>query len=409
MAVGGHIGRFYNISDSAGDFPGDGRHSYSMDKLGIQRDGLGRQRCMVWHGHRFVCKKRDCQRPVLAWWLERKAGLVFRRSPDLYSAIRSRECNSVLQNESESCAVYRADGAAAGTIRSPVCRQGPVAGANGAHWNTRFRKQNRSRQEIESDKEFMRKPTSKRVKFDNGRGEVLSGIMEWPAGVPQAFALFSHCFTCGKDLKATVRISRRLAEHGVAVLRYDFTGLGDSDGDFSQTNFTTNCQDIEAAARFLQEKHSAPSLLIGHSLGGTASATTANKIDSVRAVVTIASPGSTLRLAEFLSESNPQIEEDGEGTVNIGGFNYLLRRQLLEDLRSFDIETEIGKLRLPILMFHSTADRTLPYSRGVRMFEAVTSPKSFVTLDGSDHLLVDRPDDANYVADMIQGWSSRYL
>ena len=255
----------------------------------------------------------------------------------------------------------------------------------------------------------MTEPKSKRVKFDNGRGESLSGIMEWPAGEPRAFAMFSHCFTCGKDLKATVRISRRLAEHGLAVLRYDFTGLGDSEGDFSLTNFTTNCLDIEAAARFLEVEHSAPALLIGHSLGGTASTITANQIASVRAVVTIASPSPTMRLADFLSESNPQIEADGVGVVNIGGFNYSLRRQLMEDLRSFDIETEIGQLRLPILMFHSPVDRTLPYSWGIRMFELATSPKSFVTLDGSDHLLVDRADDANYVADMIRGWSSRYL
>lgn len=250
---------------------------------------------------------------------------------------------------------------------------------------------------------------SKRIKFDNGRGESLSGIMEWPAEVPRAFAIFSHCFTCGKDLKATVRISRRLAEHGLCVLRYDFTGLGDSEGDFSQSNFTTNCLDVQAAARFLEVEHTSPALLVGHSLGGTASAITADKIESVRAVVTIASPGSTRRLAGFLSDSNPKIAAEGFGTVTIGGFSYLLRRQLLEDLQGYDIETGIGQLRKPILMFHSPADSTLPYSWGLRMFEAVTSPKSFVTLDGSDHLLADRPNDANYVADMIQGWSSRYL
>lgn len=230
-----------------------------------------------------------------------------------------------------------------------------------------------------------------------------------PAGKPRAFASFSHCFTCGKDLKSSVRISRRLAHHGLAVLRYDFTGLGESEGDFSRTNFTTNCQDIQAAARFLEDEFSAPKLLIGHSLGGTASAITANTIESVRAVATIAAPSSTRRLARFLADSNPQIQNEGVGVVNIGGFNYTLRRQLLEDLQTWDIESEISRLQLPILMFHSPADTTLPYDWGLRMFEATTSPKSFVTLDGSDHLLVSRPDDANYVADIIDGWSSRYL
>jgi putative redox protein len=255
----------------------------------------------------------------------------------------------------------------------------------------------------------MTKKHSKRVRFDNGRGQQIAGIMEWPHGNPRAFAVFSHCFTCGKDLKATVRISRRLAESGICVLRYDFTGLGDSEGDFSQTNFTTNCLDIRAAADFLEQQFSSPRLLIGHSLGGTASVVTANHIESVQAVATIAAPGSTHRLAGFLAESNPQIESHGEGIVAIGGFNYLLRRQLLEDLRSYDIESEIARLRAPILIFHSPIDRTLPYNRGLRMFEAATSAKSFITLDGSDHLLVEKPADVHYVADMIDGWSSRYL
>jgi putative redox protein len=251
--------------------------------------------------------------------------------------------------------------------------------------------------------------TSKRVAFDNGRGHRLTGILEWPGQPPRSFAIFSHCFTCTKDLKATVRISRRLAEHGLAVLRYDFTGLADSEGDFSQTNFTTNCQDVLAAARFLKAEYKAPGLLIGHSLGGTATAVVANEIDSARGVVTIASPSSTHRLAGYLDRTNPEIESRGSGQVTIGGVAYTLRKQLLDDLRSYDIERIVGNLQRPMLIFHSPLDETLPYSWGLKMFDSVTSPKSFVTLDGSDHLLVKRPDDVTYVADMIHQWAGRYL
>lgn len=258
------------------------------------------------------------------------------------------------------------------------------------------------------DRQVMKR-SSKRVTFANGRGQQLTGIMEWPAETPRAFALFSHCFTCTKDLKATVRVSRRLAENGFCVLRYDFTGLADSEGDFSDTNFTTNCQDLLAAARFLNDQFEGPQLLIGHSLGGTATATMANEVPSARAAVTIASPSSTLRLANYLSESNPEIETEGRGVVTIGGFDFALKKQLIDDLRSYDIESRVADLKLPILIFHSPVDRTLSYSWGLKMFDTVQSPKSFVTLDGSDHLLVDRPDDVQFVADTISQWSKRYL
>ncbi len=251
--------------------------------------------------------------------------------------------------------------------------------------------------------------SSKRVSFPNGRGQQLAGIMEWPEQPPIAFALFSHCFTCTKDLKATVRVSRRLAEQGICVLRYDFTGLADSEGDFSESNFTTNCQDLLAAAKYLQDHHQAPQLLIGHSLGGTATAVMANQVESAKAIVTIASPSSTARLAGFLAESSPEIETQGQGVVNIGGFDFTLKRQLLEDLQAHDIQQQIGQLKVPILMFHSPQDATLPYSWGLKMFDAVTCTKSFVTLDGSDHLLVRRPDDVTFVADTIALWASRYL
>jgi fermentation-respiration switch protein FrsA (DUF1100 family) len=253
------------------------------------------------------------------------------------------------------------------------------------------------------------KRDSRRVRFESGRGSLLSGVLEWPEHEPRNFAVLSHCFTCGKDLKAIVRIARRLARSGIAVLRFDFTGIGESEGDFSQTSLSTNCEDILAAARYLENEHSAPALLIGLSLGGTASVLVAGKVPSARVVATIASPGSTGRLAGFLSDSNPEIESNGAGHVVIGGVPRLIRRQLLDDLRSYDILERMGTLTVPILMFHSPQDDLLPYSWGLQVFEAATGAKSFITLDGADHLLTERPGDAEYVADMIAGWSSRYL
>ena len=253
------------------------------------------------------------------------------------------------------------------------------------------------------------KRKSYRVSFDNERGETLVGIMDWPATEPRAFAQFAHCFTCTKDLKAIVRISRGLAELGICVLRFDFTGLGESQGDFSYTNFSTQCQDVLAAANYLAMEFSGPHLLIGHSMGGTATAVSANQIANAKAVVTIASPSSTQRLAGYLESSNSEIKTKGQGTVTIGGVPYLLRSQLLDDLRKQDIPQRIGELRLPILMFHSPADQTLPYDWGLKMFESATSAKSFVTLEGADHLLVNQPDDVHFVSSMISCWSRRYL
>lgn len=253
------------------------------------------------------------------------------------------------------------------------------------------------------------KRKSKRVAFDNGRGQQLVGIMDWPPAEPVAFGLFSHCFTCGKDLKAIVRISRRLVEHGFCMLRYDCTGLGESGGEFSDTNFSTTCQDLLAAASFLSRDFRGPNLLVGHSMGGSSTVATALEIETAKAAVTIASPGCTKRLAGFLSQANPEIETTGQGVVNIGGTDFLLKRQLLDDLREQDIQARMSELRLPILMFHSPADQILPYEMGLRMFEAARSPKSFVTLDGADHLLVGQGADVLFVADMIWTWSKRYL
>ena len=252
----------------------------------------------------------------------------------------------------------------------------------------------------------MRKST--RVRFENGRGHRLAGILESPP-TPRAFALFAPCFTCSKDLKAIVRISRRLADRGVAVLRFDFTGLGESEGVFSDTNFQTNRQDILAAADFLEATFQPPSLLIGHSLGGAASLATAPAIDSVRAIATIAAPSDTVHLAHLLSHMNPDIDRVGNGAVIIGGLSHRITRQMLETLRQTDLSQLLRQVQTPLIAFHSPVDATLGWEHAERIFQSVQGPRTLVTLDGADHLLVRQPRDVHFVADLIEVWAQRYL
>lgn len=250
--------------------------------------------------------------------------------------------------------------------------------------------------------------TSRKVFFQNNSGIRLCGIIDQPSGESRATAIFSHCFTCTKDLKAIVKISRNLAEQGIAVLRFDFTGLGDSGGDFSDTNFDNNCDDVVAAVNFLSSEIRPPSLLIGHSLGGAAMMAMATKIGSVKALVTIASPSTTQHLADYLSQTNPAIMQQGQGTVEIGGRTYTLKKQLIENLQAQDLPGTLQALTIPHLIFHPLEDVTLPYWHAEKMFEMTGGPKSMITLDNSDHLLVTRPDDCDFVADIIGRWFERH-
>jgi uncharacterized protein len=248
---------------------------------------------------------------------------------------------------------------------------------------------------------------SYRVSFPNHAGDTLVGVLD-TCDHPRFYAIFSHCFTCSKDLKAIVRISRVLAEGGIAVLRYDYTGLGDSHGEFQQTNFTTTCLDTICAAEFLRERYEPPQLLIGHSLGGTASYQVAERIDAARAVVTIASPSCTTHLSDYLAGCDPEIDQRGFGSVVIGNRPVPITAQLMQDLRTQDIPQRIRQLRLPLLLIHSPDDETLSYRHSVDALHWTAGRSSLLTLPGSDHLLTNQPEDIPLVGRSILAWADRY-
>ncbi len=260
---------------------------------------------------------------------------------------------------------------------------------------------------------------SERVSFLGGSGFQLAGIVDLPDEEPTATVLFTHCFTCSKDLKAIVRISRGLAEQGYLVLRYDLTGLGGSQGDFSQSNFTTNRADLRAAAQFLMENFKPASFLIGHSFGGACSLSMAEELPSVRGVVSLASPSDTTHLADLLQRMDPKIASQGVGEVTIGGRTYSIAKQMLADFRSFDLPSRLRRLSKPTLLFHSPEDETLGFDHVLRLYSLLTqratddvtppSPASLICLPGADHLLVNNPADINFVTSMIATWFARAL
>lgn len=256
---------------------------------------------------------------------------------------------------------------------------------------------------------------SQRITFENEAGVLLAGIIDLPDQPVTRYALFAHCFTCTKDLKAIVKISRGLAKQGIAVLRFDFTGLGGSGGVFADSNFETNVADIQAAVRWLSENHQAPQLLIGHSLGGTAMIATASQIPSAACIVTLASPANTHHLVQTLYRLNPAIEQQGFGEVVIGGRTHMIRKTLLDSLQRRNIQQPLNALSLPHLILHSPTDETLPIDHADEMFaetgrlqKRVDNYRAYVTLPGSDHLLVNQPEDINFVVGLIANWGRRF-
>jgi uncharacterized OsmC-like protein/pimeloyl-ACP methyl ester carboxylesterase len=248
---------------------------------------------------------------------------------------------------------------------------------------------------------------SKIIRFPATRGHELAGRLEMPVGEPRAYAIFAHCFTCSKDSKAAAYIGRALAERGIAALRFDFTGLGQSGGDFSDSTFSSNIDDLVCAARYLREHYAAPQILIGHSLGGAATLAAALDIPEARALVTIGAPYDP-RHVEHLLTSTAELREKGEATVDIGGRPFHIRREFLEDLERQDPSKAIGTLGKALLILHSPRDTIVPIDHAAKIFMAAKHPKSFISLDRADHLL-SAPDDAAYAAEVLAAWASRYL
>ncbi len=247
-----------------------------------------------------------------------------------------------------------------------------------------------------------------KLEFDGYDGSRLAALLESPAEQPGAYALFAHCFSCGKDVAAASRISRALSARGIAVLRFDFTGLGNSDGDFANANFSSNVEDLLLAAAFLEENYEAPKLLIGHSLGGTAVLAAAAKLPGVEGVVTLGAPSSPDHVIKQFSADVAAIEQAGLAEVDLAGRAFTIRRQFLEDVRSADVLVELGRLKKALLVMHSPLDATVSIGEAEAIYKAARHPKSFVSLDHADHLLTDKQD-AAYVAEVIAAWSERYL
>jgi uncharacterized OsmC-like protein/pimeloyl-ACP methyl ester carboxylesterase len=246
------------------------------------------------------------------------------------------------------------------------------------------------------------------LSFPGAQGAALAGRLELPEGPPRAFALFAHCFTCGKNVRAALTISRALAEAGIATLRFDFTGLGESEGEFAATTFASNVDDLVAAAEFLATAYRAPSLLVGHSLGGAAAILAAARLPEVRAVVTIAAPSEPGHLVDLLAHIRPEVEASGCATVTIGGDSFPITRALLADLEAASVEASLREFRRPLLFMHSPRDRSVSIDNAARLYQAAYHPKSFLSLDEADHLL-SRTEDAAYAAGMIAAWAGPYL
>lgn len=251
-------------------------------------------------------------------------------------------------------------------------------------------------------------PHSQKVEFEGSQGGLLAARLELPDGPPRAYALFAHCFTCSKDIFAAARIAGALAETGIAVLRFDFTGLGASEGDFANTNFTSNVDDLLRAADYLRAEHDAPAILIGHSLGGAAVLAAAGKLDYVKAVATIGAPADPGHVAHLLTDARPEIEAKGEAEVVLAGRKFRIQKQFLEDIEGQKLANAIGSLKKALLVFHAPRDETVGIENAGLIFQAAKHPKSFVSLDGADHLL-SRREDARYVASVLAAWAARYV
>ncbi len=247
-----------------------------------------------------------------------------------------------------------------------------------------------------------------RFQFEGEGGLQLAAALDLPDGEPSAYALFAHCFTCGKDVLAARRISAALAAKGIAVLRFDFTGIGASEGEFANATFSSNVADLVRAANHLRATRQAPALLIGHSLGGAAILAAAGQIAEAKAVVTIAAPSDPAHVTGLFKEHLDDIRKEGKVEVSLAGRPFTITREFLDDVNEHGLMARVTTLRKALLVMQSPTDDTVSIDNATRIFLSAKHPKSFVSLAGADHLLSDRRD-AAYVADVIAAWAERYV
>lgn len=250
---------------------------------------------------------------------------------------------------------------------------------------------------------------SEKVTFTGGLGHNLSAKLDWPDGDLKGWVVFAHGFSIGKDLKPVRTISKTLVDEGYGMLRFDFTGLGDSDGDFAETNFSSNVEDILAAAGYLRLHHQAPSIMIGHSFGGTATLKAVHSVPECRAVATIGSPSNTDHILHQFEDKLDEILEEGKAEVSLAGRPFIIKEQFIEDVTQQDMECHIHELERALMVFHSPQDRTVGIHNAGEIYGRARHPKSFVSLDGADHLLLKNPADAEYVARVLAAWACRYI
>jgi putative redox protein len=250
--------------------------------------------------------------------------------------------------------------------------------------------------------------SSQKISFAGAHGVELAARLDFPLGEVRAYAIFAHCFTCSKDTKAATYVSAALAEQGFAVLRFDFTGLGGSGGDFANTNFSSNVADLIAAADYLREHYGAPEILIGHSLGGAAVLAAAPQIADVRAVATINAPFDPAHVLHTMADARPEIEAAGEAEVLLAGRPFRIKKQFIEDIESHRLATGLASMRKALLVMHAPLDSTVGIDNASQIFLAAKHPKSFVALDQADHLL-SRKEDAVYAGSVLAAWVALYV
>jgi putative redox protein len=247
-----------------------------------------------------------------------------------------------------------------------------------------------------------------KITFKSDDGHMLAARLDMPKGDARAYALFAHCFTCTKDIFAASRIAKVLTEHGIATVRFDFTGLGASEGDFANTNFSSNVEDLVAAANFMRDELQAPSIVIGHSLGGSAVLAAAQNIPEAKAIITLGAPADVAHVAHNFKDARSKIMAEGEAEICLVGRPFKIKKQFIEDIESVKLEKYISKLDKALLVMHAPLDQTVGIENAAQIFGWAKHPKSYISLDDADHL-ISRKEDAEYAANLIASWTSKYL